>query len=113
MAKKDNKLLVYTILAVGILLVGSGWLLFHFLSTSGFDDGSDQDFKKAARIKRIKTLSEENLRFFPIGDSQQDILTKLQNNPQYDELDLEIDTFIDLYNPGNPYPFKVPESSED
>jgi flagellar basal body-associated protein FliL len=112
MAKQKKTPFVYIVLIIGIVLIGIGWLLFYFLSANSTDQSSDQDFKKAARIQAVKRLAEENLIFFPPDEDQQDILSKLQSNPQYEELDLEIDTFIDLYNPGNPYPFKVPESAE-
>jgi len=61
------------------------------------------------KIENIKRLAEQDLKFFPLdGD---DVLEQLEKTGQYQGLTLNIDTTIDLYNPGNAFPFGTADSA--
>lgn len=106
--KKNFNFLIVIIVAV--LLIGGAWFIFSLLTTQEGDQLSTEEAVQEAKIQKIKLLAEENLEYFPLENKAQSILEKIKDNPQYQNLDLEIDTFINTKtNLGNAYPFASAE----
>lgn len=107
MDKKKQNLISLIILGAVVLAVGL-WLLFKYLPKKETTINS-VDLQAAAKIENIKRLAEQDLKFFPLdGD---DVLKQLEKSGPYQGLTLNLDTTIDLSNPGNPFPFGTSDSA--
>lgn len=103
MDKKNQNLISLIVLGLVVLAVGV-WLLFRYLPKKETVT-NNADSEVADKIANIKRLAEQDLTFFPLaGDN---VLKKLEKSGQYQGLTLNLDTRIDLFNPGNPFPFGV------
>ncbi len=101
MDTKNKNLISLLILGAVVLAIGL-WLLFKYLPKKPVTTNT-ADLELAVKITKIKNLAEQDLKFFPLnGDN---VLKKLENTGQYQGLTLNLDTSIDLNNPGNPFPF--------
>ena len=108
MDNKKQNLISLIILGLVILVAGL-WLLFKYLPKKETAI-NNIDLQAAAKIENIKRLAEQDLKFFPLdGD---DVLKKLEKSGPYQGLTLNLDTKIDLTNPGNPSPFCACSDSE-
>ncbi len=101
MDTKNKNLISLVFLGVVILAAGI-WALFRYLpkNETAVDN---KELAEAIDIANIKKLAEEDLQFFPL--SGDDVLKKLEQTPQYQGLTLDLDTSINLNNPGNSFPF--------
>lgn len=107
MDKKKQNLISLIILIIVFLAIGL-WLLFKYLPKKETAVNS-VDLQAAAKIENIKRLAEQDLKFFPLDAD--DVLKKLEKSGQYQDLTLNLDTTIDLSNPGNPFPFGASDSA--
>ncbi|MCB9802864.1 hypothetical protein H6761_02485 [Candidatus Nomurabacteria bacterium] len=106
--KKSNLLIV---IIIAVLLIFGAWFVFSLLNNKEIAPLSNDEIIQEAKIRRIKLLAEKNLEYFPLESTAKSILEKVKDDPQYQGLDLEINTFINTKtNLGNSYPFANPEA---
>lgn len=113
MATENRKSVIFIIIGVAIILIAGAWLLFNFLSKAETQTNTNNDNAQAAKILKIKKLAQENLEFFPVNQTEANVLEELEKNQQYQGLSLDLNTSIDLENLGNPYPFASQQTEEE
>ena len=106
MAEQNRRSMILIMIALALALIVGAWFIFSFLSKEDAQNTENTAQGDAVKVLKIKNLATENLSFFPLNSGEKDVLQKLESNAQYQKLNLDLDTSIDIRNnPGNPYPF--------
>lgn len=113
MSTINKKSIIIISIVVALALIFGAWLIFTLISGKTSSTDNDSGAQNEAKVQKIRRLAEENLKFFPLSTDEKSILELLKENAQYEDLDVEIDTYINTKsNLGNPYPFAAPPAED-